>query len=284
MRQAVRVAPPNHEGRPMPLHLLLILAIVQGLTEFLPVSSSAHLVLLHAWTGTEADGLALDIAVHVGSILAVILYVRAEVARVLRGLLSLVLGRIDTADAFLALCLIVATLPVIVAGGILAATGWVDALRSVAVIGWAMIVFGIVLWVVDRRAPQTRTLQGWTLRHAVSIGLWQAVALIPGTSRSGITITAARWLGYARADAARLSMLTSIPTILASGAVLGLDLIGGTPSPGLAGQAAIAAVFAFVAAWVSLVVMMRLIPRVSFTPWIVYRLILGVVLLAVAYG
>ncbi len=268
----------------MPLQFLLVLAIVQGLTEFLPVSSSAHLVLLHSWTGTEADGLALDIAVHVGSIAAVMLYVRAEVARVARGLVALAQGGGDTPDAFLALCLILSTVPVVVAGGILAATGWVDALRSVAVIGWMMIVFGIVLWVVDRRAPETRNLSGWTLGHALRMGLWQVLALVPGTSRSGITITAARLYGYGRTDAARLSMLMSIPTILASGALLGLDLIGGTPSPGLAAQAAVAAALAFVAAYLSLVVMVRLIPAVSFTPWILYRLVLGVVLLVIAYG
>ncbi len=268
----------------MPLHFLLILAIVQGLTEFLPVSSSAHLVLLHTWTGTEADALALDIAVHVGSIAAVMLYVRAEVARVLRGLASLARGQIGTPDAFLALCLILSTVPVVIVGGILAVTGWIDMLRSVAVIGWMMIVFGVVLWVVDRSAPETRQLSGWTLGHALRMGLWQVLALVPGTSRSGITITAARLYGYGRTDSARLSMLMSIPTILASGALLGLDLIGGNPSPGLAAQAGIAAALAFVAAYASLVVMIRLIPRVSFTPWVIYRIVLGLVLLAIAYG
>lgn len=268
----------------MPLQFLLLLAIVQGLTEFLPVSSSAHLVLLHTWTGTEADGLALDIAVHVGSIAAVMLYVRAEVVRVVRGLASLVRGQIGTPDAFLALCLIVSTVPVVIAGGILAVTGWIDALRSIAVIGWMMIVFGVVLWVVDRRAPETRQLTGWTLGHALRMGLWQVLALVPGTSRSGITITAARLYGYGRTDSARLSMLMAIPTILASGALLGLDLVGGDPSPGLARQAGIAAALAFVAAYASLVVMIRLIPRVSFTPWVIYRIALGLVLLAIAYG
>jgi undecaprenyl-diphosphatase len=268
----------------MPLQFLLLLAIVQGLTEFLPVSSSAHLVLLHTWTGTEADGLALDIAVHVGSIAAVMLYVRAELARVLRGLVTLARGQIGTPDAFLALCLILSTVPVVIVGGILAVTGWVEALRSVTVIGWMMIVFGIVLWMVDRRAPETRQLSGWTLGHALRMGLWQVLALVPGTSRSGITITAARLYGYGRTDSARLSMLMSIPTILASGALLGLDLIGGDPSPGLATQAGIAAALAFVAAYASLVVMIRLIPRVSFTPWVIYRIALGVVLLAIAYG
>ena len=268
----------------MSLFHLALFAIVQGITEFLPISSSGHLILLHAWTGATTDDLALDVAVHLGSILAVMLYFRAEVARALRGTGQLLRGTLGTPDAFLALCLAIATVPAVILGAVLALTGWVDALRSVAVIGWTSIVFGIALWWIDRRAPEVRALEGWTLKHAVQIGLWQAVALIPGVSRSGITITAARGLGYARRDAARISMLMSIPITLATGAFLALDAMKAPDLGALLVPSLVSAALAFVAAYLALAMMMRFLAAVSFTPYVIYRVILGVVLLWIAYA
>lgn len=267
----------------MTVFYLAILALVQGVTEFLPVSSSGHLILLPKLLGTQDQGLALDVAVHVGTLVAVCLYFRADVARALRGTGQLVRGQLASAEAFLALCLIVATIPVMAVGLVLKLTGWIDLMRSVAVIGWAMIVFGIVLYVADKRGAEARTAPGWTLRHAVVLGLWQVVALIPGTSRSGIVITGARALGYARHDAAKLSMLMSIPTILASGALLSLDVVG-QADWALARDAGIAALIAFAAALAALALMMRLLRSVSFTPYVIYRIALGVVLLGLAYS
>ena len=208
----------------MTLFHLLLVAVIQGITEFLPVSSSGHLILLPNLTGMADQGQAIDVAVHVGTLLAVILYFWRDVAAALLGLGRLVRGRADTPGAKLALLLIIATVPVVLAGLVLKLTGLDDALRSVAVIGWTMLIFGIVLYWADQRGAETRSTGDWTLRHAIIMGLWQAVALIPGTSRSGITITGGRLLGYAREDAARLSMLMSIPTIIASGTLLGLEL------------------------------------------------------------
>jgi undecaprenyl-diphosphatase len=176
----------------------------------------------------------------------------------------------------------VATVPVVVAGLILQVTGLIDMMRSVAVIGWMMIVFGILLYVADQRGPETRTAGSWTLRHAIILGLWQAVALVPGTSRAGACITGARALGYRREDAARLSMLMSIPTIIASGVLLGGDVAAEADWQTLR-HGAVAAVLAFVAALGALTLMMRLLRSVSFTPYVVYRLGLGVVLLWIAY-
>ncbi len=269
----------------MTLFHLVLFAIVQGITEFLPISSSGHLILMHEYLGTDgSDALALDVAVHLGSILAVILYFRAEVASAFRGALHLLGGRFGTPDAFLALCLAVATVPALVFGAILALTGWVDALRSVAVIGWMSIIFGIALWWIDRRAPEERVLEGWTLKHAIRIGLWQAVALIPGVSRSGITLTAARGLGYTRRDAARIAMLMSIPITLATGAVLALDAAKAPDLGALLVPSAIGAALAFVAAYAALALMMRFLQVVSFTPYVIYRVLLGVVLLWIAYA
>ncbi|WP_299152862.1 undecaprenyl-diphosphate phosphatase [uncultured Tateyamaria sp.] len=266
----------------MTLFQLLIVAIIQGVTEFLPVSSSGHLILLPALTGTPDQGLAIDVAVHVGTLLAVILYFHRDVWIAATGLTRLVRGRIDTPGAFLALCLIVATIPAVLVGLVIKLTGLDEALRSVVVIGWTMLIFGVVLYWADRTGDSTRTAEGWTLKDAALMGLAQCLALIPGTSRSGITITAARRLGYGREDAAKLAMLMSIPVIIASGAVLSLDVIGDA-NWALMRDASIAAAFACVAALLALIFMMRLLRSISFTPYVIYRIALGLVLLIWAY-
>lgn len=266
----------------MTLFQLLLVAIIQGVTEFLPVSSSGHLILLPALTGTPDQGLAIDVAVHLGTLLAVILYFWRDVRIAGAGVGRLIRGRIDTAGAFLALCLICATIPALIVGFALKVTGLEDAMRSVTVIGWTMIVFGLVLYWADRTGPTERTASRWTLKDAAVMGVAQCLALIPGTSRSGITISAARALGYEREGAAKLSMLMSIPIIIASGGALGLDVIE-QADWSLARDASIAATFAFLAALGALVLMMRLLRTISFTPYVIYRVALGLGLLIWAY-
>ncbi|QFU10068.1 Undecaprenyl-diphosphatase [Rhodobacteraceae bacterium THAF1] len=267
----------------MSLFYLLLVAVVQGITEFLPVSSSGHLVLLPALTGQADQGLAIDVAAHVGTLVAVVIFFWAEVRVAIGGVPSLARGQIDSRGAFLALCLIVATIPVILIGLVLKVTGFADAMRSVAVIGWSTIVFGLILYWTDHKGEEARTAPEWTLKHAVTMGLWQVLALIPGTSRSGVTISGARLLGYHRRDAATLSMLMSIPTILASGAILSLDVIG-QANAALFRDAAIAAVFSAIAALIALKLMFKLLESVSFTPYVIYRLFLGSALLIWAYS
>ncbi|PWE31686.1 undecaprenyl-diphosphate phosphatase [Pararhodobacter marinus] len=267
----------------MPLYHILILALIQGITEFLPISSSGHLILFPQLTGMQDQGVALDVAVHVGTLFAVMLYFRDDVVSVLRGMPDMIRGRFETEGARLAGLLAVATVPVILFGLILKVTGLIDAMRSVAVIGWAMLGFGIVLYIADKKGPETRAAEGWNLRDAMILGLWQAVALIPGTSRSGSTITGARFLGFERHDAARLSMLMSIPTIIASGAITALDLVE-TANARAAIDGAIGAAISFVAALVALKLMMRFLAAVSFTPYVIYRIALGVFLLWLAYS
>lgn len=261
---------------------LLILALIQGLTEFLPVSSSAHLILLPALTGAEDQGLALDVAVHIGTLFAVILFFRKDVWMALKGVGDILRGDVNSEGARLAMLLVVATIPVMVVGLILKVTGLADAMRSIAVIGWAMLIFGLVLYWTDQRGSMEKQGKDWTFREAVILGLWQTLALIPGTSRSGATISGARLMGYGREQAARLSMLMSIPTIIASGTLLGLDVVG-QADWALAKDAAIAAGLAFVAALGALTLMMRLLKTVSFTPYVIYRIALGIVLLVIAY-
>lgn len=267
----------------MPLFHLLLVALIQGLTEFLPVSSSGHLILLPNLTGLQDQGQVVDVAVHVGTLGAVILYFRTDVALALSGIPRLLRGQVHGAGAGLMLCLILATIPVMVAGLILKLTGLDEAMRSVALIGWTMILFGLLLYWADRRKAGGMPAEFWTVKNAIIMGLWQAVALIPGTSRSGISITGGRLLGYSRHGAAKLSMLMSIPTILASGLLLGAE-VAVTADAAAARDAAVAAVFAFVAALFALWFMMRLLQSVSFTPYVVYRVILGVILLWYAYA
>lgn len=261
---------------------LLMLAIVQGITEFLPVSSSGHLILLPGLIGAQDQGVALDVAVHVGTLGAVILYFRRDVAQALHGIPDMLRGDISSPDARLAFLLVIATIPVVLAGLVLKITGLNDLMRTNVVVGWSMIIFGVVLYFADRSESETKTSTDWNLRDAIIMGLWQAVSLIPGTSRSGITITASRFLGYSRSEGARLAMLMSIPTIIASGVLLSGDVIG-QANWDLARQAGIAALMAFVAALIALALMMRLLKTVSFTPYVIYRLFLGAAILWFAY-
>lgn len=264
-------------------HLLLI-AILQGLTEFLPVSSSGHLILLPKLTGLEDQGQTIDVAVHIGTLGAVILYFWRDVRMAVGGVPRMIYGKLDTPGANLAFLLIIATGPVVLFGLMLKLTGLSELMRgSIALIGWTMLGFGGLLWWCDKNGATEKTAEHWSLRHAIILGLWQALALIPGTSRSGICITGARRLGYGRKGAAKLSMLMSIPTIIASGVLLSAE-VATTPDYALVKDAALAAVFAFIAALGALVLMMRLLKTVSFTPYVIYRVVLGLGLLAWAYA
>lgn len=267
----------------MPLFQLILVALIQGLTEFLPVSSSGHLILLPELTELRDQGQLIDVAVHVGTLGAVILYFWSDVRLALCGIPQLLRGRLDTAGASLAWNLALATIPAVLAGTALHFTGLSDAMRSVKVIGWTMLLFGLVLYWADRTGPETRRSTNWTTRDAVIMGLWQVLALIPGTSRSGITITGGRWLGYGRTDAARLSMLMSIPIIAASGLLLGTEAAFAA-TPQALRDTAIAAALSFGSALLALWLMMRFLRSTSFTPYVIYRVVLGVVLLAIAYG
>ena len=267
----------------MPVLHLILLAIIQGITEFLPISSSAHLILLPNLTNLEDQGQLIDVAVHLGTLVAVMMYFWRDMLRVLTGLIELSRRKTNTADAQLALCLIVATIPAVLFGLGLKLTGVDLAMRdNVALIGWAMLGFGLLLWWADRTPDRQKPAAHWTLRQAVVLGLWQALALVPGTSRSGITITGARLMGYQRLDAARFSMLMSVPVILAAGGLSSLDLIGTVETSAL-GDAAIAAGCAAVSAFIALGLMMRLLKSVSFTPYVIYRVILGAGLILWAY-
>ncbi|MGI3169734.1 undecaprenyl-diphosphate phosphatase [Pseudooceanicola sp. C21-150M6] len=259
----------------MPLFQLILLAVIQGITEFLPISSSGHLILLPELTSMQDQGQVVDVAVHLGTLGAVILYFWKDISEAVLGLPRLARGKLDTPGARLAFLLIIATIPAIVIGLVLKVTGIEDMMRSAFVIGWTMLIFGIVLWWADQKGAEEKEAQDWTLREAWILGLWQAVALIPGTSRSGITITGARFLGYKRTDAARISMLMSVPVILSSATLLGAEVIADGDLTAF-GDLGIATAMAFGSALLALVLMMRLLKTVSFTPYVIYRVILGI--------
>ncbi|WP_294609129.1 undecaprenyl-diphosphate phosphatase [uncultured Roseovarius sp.] len=266
----------------MALFHIFLVAIVQGITEFLPISSSGHLILLPKLTGLADQGQMIDVAVHVGTLLAVMIYFWADLRDAIIGLPRLISGRADTPGARLALLLLVASVPVIAFGLLLQLTGLEEQMRSITVIGWTTLVFGLLLYWSDQTGDSVKTAKDWNIQDAMMIGVWQAIALIPGTSRSGITITGARFLGYARHDAARVSMLMSVPTIFASGLFLGGEVVL-TANMGLLRDGVIAALLAFVAALIALSLMMRLLRSVSFTPYVIYRIFLGLSLLGFAY-
>lgn len=265
----------------MPLFHIVLLAIIQGITEFLPISSSGHLILVPQVTGLTDQGLAIDAAVHVGTLGAVAIYFWRDLATMIAGAGQLATGRM-TDGARLALYIVLATVPVVIAG-ILAKEVIETKLRSVEVIAWATIGFGVLLWLADRYGDRVRRLESLNLSHALIIGVAQALALIPGTSRSGITMTAARMLGYERTDAARFSMLMSIPVIIAAGALVTRDIVEAGDVI-LGTDAALAALLSFAAALVTIALLMRWLRTASFTPFVIYRLILGAGLLVWIYS
>ena len=265
----------------MPIVQLIVLAVIQGITEFLPISSSAHLVLAPLVVdGWEDQGPLIDIAAHVGSLFAVLLYFRNETAMLTRGGIDTLRFR-QSEDRKLFLYVAGATIPILIAAGVLVMLDLTSALRSAVVIGWANIIFGALLWHADR-APQAHEglgRIGW--REALTIGAAQMLALIPGGSRSGCTMMAARYLGWTRTEAARFSMLLAIPTIAAFGCFAGLELAREGSGGDMAG-AGIVAVLSFAVAYASIAFFMRLTRMISFTPFVIYRILLGVGLLMFA--
>lgn len=262
------------------LHLTL-LALIQGLTEFLPISSSAHLILPAKILGWRDQGPLIDVMAHFGSLFAVLLYFRKDVGSILTGLKDLLKRRLNT-DSVLALNLIIATPPALLLGAILRFGGWDEAIRSPLIIAITTIVFGVLLWLSDVWGKETRTTEDLTWKGAFGLGLAQAVALIPGTSRSGITMTAARAMGLTRVEAARFSMLMSLP-IIGVGGLFALYSLAGATTSELAGASLTdglwVAALSFVAAFACISLFMKWISRIGMLPFMLYRLVLGSALL-----
>ncbi len=260
---------------------VIVLALIQGITEFLPISSSAHLILPKEVLGWPDQGLAFDVAVHVGTLSAVLLYFRKDVGALIVGWSLSVAGKGTNEDGRLAWFIAFATVPAGLIG--LLMNDFIEAhLRSISVIAATTLIFGVLLAFADRKGDQaSKTLVSMTIVAALMIGVAQAFALIPGTSRSGITITAALLLGFSRVESARFSFLLSIPVILLSGGYKGLSLVGqsGVDWPSMI----LGIVLSAISAYLCIYYFLSFINRIGMMPFVVYRMVLGVVLLGLLF-
>ncbi len=267
----------------------LLLALVQGVTEFLPVSSSGHLVLVPSITNRSDHGVSIDVAAHIGTLIAVIIYVRCDLIKMTLALRNTALKTlrpnanilIDAPSLMMIKTLIVATIPVIIAG-FLVSLFEPDMLRLVQTVAISNIIFAIFLWHSDKTSPSEHTLSEMGLKQALFIGLAQMLALIPGTSRSGVTMTMARYLGFERLSAARFSLLLSIPVIVAAACLQIVklirleDIVVGT-------TALYVAIFSCIIALGAIHGMMKWLGRANFNLFVYYRLALGLVLLVISF-
>ena len=267
----------------------LLLALVQGITEFLPVSSSGHLVLVPSITNRSDHGVSIDVAAHIGTLIAVTIYVRSDLIKMTLALRNTALKSlrpndnilIDAPSLMMIKMLIIATIPVIIAG-FLVSLFEPDMLRLVQTVAISNIIFAIFLWHSDKTSPSEHTLSEMRLKQALFIGLVQMLALIPGTSRSGVTMTMARYLGFERLSAARFSLLLSIPVIIAAGCLQIVKLI--RQEDIVVGAAALyVAIFSCIVALGAIHGMMKWLGRANFNLFVYYRFALGLVLLIISF-
>jgi len=259
---------------------ILILSLMQGFTEFLPISSSAHLILVPKFLGWEDQGLAFDVALHVGSLLAVLYYFKSEIISIIKDILSSIKLRKNVGESMLGWAVLIGTIPVGLAG--LSFNDYIsNTLRTPQVIAATTIIFGLALFFSDRKVGN-KSESEIGLKATILIGIAQAVALIPGTSRSGITITAALFLGFSRVASARFSFLLSIPVIILAGGLKTLELIE-TKTVVVWHELFLGVALSAISAYVCIYLFLKLISKSSMLPFIIYRLILGVYLFSVFY-
>lgn len=259
---------------------VVVLAIIQGLTEFLPISSSAHLILPSAILGWPDQGLAFDVAVHVGTLAAVVIYFRRDLALMARAWAEDSLRGRTSENSRLAWFVMLATIPAGLFG--LLFNDFIEAyLRQVSVIATTTIVFGVMLGVFDKYSSRSLSLNNLGWKQALIVGFAQVLALIPGTSRSGITITAALALGFDRVSAAKFSFLLSIPIIALSGGYKSLELINSSDVPWL--QISVATMISGITAYACIHSFLAFVNRIGMMPFVWYRMILGVGLLVLLF-
>ncbi|MBL1404961.1 MAG: undecaprenyl-diphosphate phosphatase [Hyphomicrobiales bacterium] len=263
----------------MTIEQIIVLAIVQGITEFLPISSSGHLALVPVFTGWQDQGQVTDVMVHVGSLFAVIVYFWKDVWKLVLGGIDLLRLRMND-NSRMAMYILLGTIPAVAAGLLLKSSG--VNLRTPHVIASTAIIFGVLMYVMDTFGARVKMMEDMTLKPALVIGLAQAIALIPGTSRSGITMTAARYLGFERPEAARFSFLLGIPAIAGAGALVTAEVISAGDTIPM--DAIYAAMLTFVAALFAIAALMAIVKRTSFLIFVIYRIALGLLLFAMIYG
>jgi len=248
---------------------ILILSAIQGISEFLPVSSAAHLVLVSKYYAFANQNLLIDICLHLGSLIAIIFYFRKDLFNFIKNKNFLIK-------------ILVGTIPIIPVGYILYQTGLINHLRSLEVIGWTSLIFGILLYVSDKSKVTRKIDTEFTNKSAILIGLFQVLALIPGVSRSGITITSGRLLGFNRFDSAKISFFLSIPTLTAA-SILGIYNIYKEESAELNYLAIVAVIFSFIFSYLTITIFLNFIKKFSLNIFIIYRIILSLFLLIIVY-
>lgn len=261
----------------MTLFQQLLIAIVQGITEFLPISSSGHLILIPFLTDFPDQGPMIDVAVHVGSLLAIIIYFWRDVMGLARGGFSAVGIGTEPLQKRLFWWVVVGTIPAVAFGLFLKLNGYLESFRVTDLVAVNLIVYGILLGLADRFGKQEKDFEDLTLRDAVLVGLAQALALIPGTSRSGSTMTMARFLGYKRVEAARFSFLLAIPAVAGAGLLAVFDLAEASAQMQL--DALLTGVFTFIAAFATMAFLMNFLKKASMMVFVIYRVAMGAALL-----
>ena len=248
---------------------IFILSLIQGITEFLPISSSSHLIIISDYLNLKNQRLEIDVSLHIGSFFAVIIFFRKDI-----------LNFIKNKNLFLKI--IIGSIPVMVVGYLLVKFNLIDQIRNVKVIGWTTLIFGILLYISDKFDIQKAIDSNFTLKSALFIGILQILSLIPGVSRSGITITGARILKFKRYDAAKISFLLSIPT-LAAVSLFGLNNLIQSKNFNFSFLNLIAIIFSFLFSYITIKYFLKYIKNFSLNIFVVYRVILGAVLLIMAY-
>ena len=248
---------------------ILILSIVQGITEFLPVSSSSHLIIISEYIEFENKSLALDVSLHLGSFLAVVIYFFKDIVNLIN-------------NKNLLIKILVSSFPVMLVGFILVETNFIDNLRNVKIIGWTTLIFGILLFISDKYDLTKNIDNNFNYKSALLIGVFQVLSLVPGVSRSGITITAARLLNFKRYDAAKISFLLSIPT-LGAVSLFGFKNIIVSQDLSFSILNLISIFFSFIFSFITIKFFLKYIKKFSLTLFVIYRIILGVSLLTIAY-
>jgi undecaprenyl-diphosphatase len=248
---------------------ILILAAIQGITEFLPVSSAAHLVLISKYYTFNNQNLLIDICLHLGSLIAIIFYFRNELFNFINNKNFLIK-------------ILIATIPIIPAGYIFYKTGLIDQLRNLEVIAWMSLLFGILLYFSDKRKITNKINNNFTIRSAIFFGFFQILSLIPGVSRAGITITSGRLLGFNRFDSAKISFFLAMPALTAA-SFLGIYNILKEGSAELNFLAIISVIFSSIFSYATILVFLNFIKRFSLKVFVIYRIILSLFLLSIVY-
>lgn len=262
---------------------IILLSLLQGITEFLPVSSSGHLILFSIFTTFPDQGQAMDVAMHIGSIIAVMIYFSEELWKMFKGLIkSCFLPNFKDYGNRVFWLVIIASIPAMVFGLFLRTEG-VEWMRSSKLIGWTILGYGILLYIADKVGLTVRKVDHLKITDALLIGLAQCLALIPGTSRSGITITMARFLGMERREAAKFSMLLSIPTILGAGLLVGYELFMQNNLTAII-FAIDGILYSFIFSVIAIYTVMWWLRKSTFLPFVIYRVVIGTILLLNAYG